>query len=218
MLARIAIAVTLVASAGHFGFDFAKLSLAQAELHLLSPEPTSTVFATNEVDRILNSGKIVPFEVCGTLSDWNRPTEADQSVIWESPRYSGALTSTLRYPWTHHFLLSYGSASVDYDLINLSGLRNTSIEPRLKCRQGTRLRELLSGNSAELWALGYEIRQIRRSGNRYVIVVVPDPMTVAFIRLPRPKPKQSLTFIFVADSRTEVERLDESQYPYGPYR
>jgi hypothetical protein len=217
LLASIATAAMLIATTGCLRFDSGRRSATHAQPPP-SPKPTATIFVTNEVDVLLNQGEIVPFEVCGIVSGWKRPTDADQAIIWESPRYSGTLTSVLRYPWTHHFLISYGSASIDYDLINLSGLHNASNEPRLKCRQGNRLRELLSGNSAELWALGFRIRQIRRVSNTYAVTVVPDPTTVAFIHVSRPLPKQPLIFMFVTDSGVEVERLDESQYPYWPHR
>jgi len=62
----------------------------------------------------------IPFDICAESTTWVRPSPEVQAKIWNMRRYEGLPHDP--YEWTHNFLIVPNSASIAYDLRNLSGL------------------------------------------------------------------------------------------------
>jgi len=120
-----------------------------------SPIPSSTPIPTSSpsltptprplaIAEILAQGEELPFEVCGESTTWKRPSEEEQSAKWWA---SGPYKCTdeqceqnVKAPWTHDFFVVYGSASIEYDLQNLSGLWTLQGEERAGCYERSGMR------------------------------------------------------------------------------
>jgi hypothetical protein len=160
----------------------------------------------------------IPFVVCGESTTWTRPAEAEQKAKqWNSGRYASADQKLMRYPWAHNFLVSYGSASADFDLINLSGLWTLGADIRAGCLEPVAQDAVLKLQTAEVWVLLHRVKEVRRAGAVYTIVVTPVDRGVQFVRFARPEQQVPLTFTFVDDNGREVDQIVEAESPYWPY-
>lgn len=165
----------------------------------------------------LAEGEAVPFEVCGHAPRWTRPSEAEQMAIWEEARYAGADQDVLKYPWTHDFFLVYGNASVDYDIVNLSGLWTLPADTRSKCIEAKRQDAILKLQDAEIWVLLHEVKEIRREGTSYTVIVEPRERGVQFVQFPRAAQQEPIHLCFVTPDGDMISELRETEYLYWPY-
>lgn len=176
--------------------------------------PTPVATAANSVV----PGEPVAFEVCGEAAAWRRPSEAEQKAKWwDNGRYAGASAETINYPWTHDFLVTYGSASLEYDLINLSGLWTLPDDVRAKCIEPTASDAVLNLRQAEVWALLHRVLSVSHVGADYYIVVEPADQGVQFIEFARPEQQVPLTLHFVTGDGQELDKIVEPESPYSPF-
>jgi len=163
-------------------------------------------------------GQSVPFEVCGESTTWTRPAEAEQKAKqWDSGRYSGLDRAVIRIPWEHAFFVSYGNASGEYDLINLSGLWTLGADVRARCLEPAAQDAVLKLEVAEVWVLLHQVKSVRREGTEYTIVVAPADQGVQFVRFARPEPPSPLTLRFVDERGQALDEIVEAESPYWPY-
>jgi len=155
--------------------------------------------------------------VCGESTTWTRPSEGEQSAKWwASGRYKCTdeqCEQNVKAPWTHDFFVVYGSASIEYDLENLSGLWTLQGEERAGCYERERLEAVLKLEMAEAWVLLHRVKQVKRLGNFYVIVVEPTERGVQFVQFPRPAEKVPLTLYFVTADGQQVDVIVEAKSP-----
>ncbi len=164
------------------------------------------------------AGEQVPFEICGESTSWTRPAEEEQKARWwSSGRYAGGEEKTIKYSWIHNFFVAYGSASSEYDLVNLSGLWTLVRDARTKCVEPAHQDAILKLQKAEMWVLLHQVKSIRRVGTDYYIVVEPAERGVQFVQFARPAQQVPLTFHLVTANGQEIERIVEAESPYWPY-
>jgi hypothetical protein len=167
---------------------------------------------------ILAQGAELAFKVCGESTTWMRPSEQEQNdKWWRSERYSSADEQVVQYPWTHDFFVMYGHGSSTYDILNLSGLWTLSTDVRARCLEPERQDAILRLQKTELWLLYHRVRQIKRIGSAYVIIVEPSESGVQFVQFARPEQRVPLTFHFVTEDGQEIERIVEAESTYWPY-
>jgi len=137
--------------------------------------------------------------VCGESTTWTRPSEEEQDAKWWTfGRYKCAdeqCEQNVKAPWTHDFFVVYGDASTEYDLQNLSGLWTLQGEERAGCYEWERHEAVLRLEMAEAWVLLHRVKQVKRLGAFYVIVVEPTErgvQFVQFVQFPRPAEKVPL--------------------------
>ena len=181
-----------------------------------SPSPTPTPHPPT-IAEILARGEELPFEVCGESTTWVRPSEEEQNAKWwTSGRYKCAderCEQTIKDLWTHDFFVVYGSASIEYDLENLSGLWTLQGEERAKCYERERHEAVLRLEMAEVWVLLHRVKQVKRLGAFYVIVVEPTERGVQFVQFPRPAEKVPLTLYFVTADGQQIDVIAEAERP-----
>lgn len=182
----------------------------------LAPTSAATPRLSPTFAEILAHGEKVPFEVCGESTSWVRPSEEQQASKWGG-RYAGANEEVTKYPWTHNFFVVYGSASIESDIENLSGLWTVQGGERGKCFEPERHDAILKLQTAEVWALLHKVNSIKRLDTSYVIVVEPGQRGVQFVQFPRPSGWLPLTLYFVTSDGQEVEKIAEADYMYWPY-
>lgn len=180
----------------------------------LLPTPTPISAAAE----IVAQGEDVPFDMCGGASAWVRPSEERQrSEIWEFGRYAGADEEVLKYPWTHDFFVVYGTASIEQDIRDLSGLWTLPGWAMSGCFEQERHDALRNWEEAEIWVLLHKVRQIKREGTSYVVIVEPVEHGVQFVRFPRPD-QRPLTLYFATEDGHEIDQIVEENYMYWPRR
>ena len=163
-------------------------------------------------------GEPVPFEICGESVSWSRPSEPEQKAQWwDNPRYAGVQADVIQYPWTHHYFVSYGNASLDYDLLNLSGLWTLPADARAGCLEPDTQQAVVNLEKAEVWALGYRVTGINREGNDYYFVGRLVGQGVQFIQFARPEPQANLILHFLTQDGYELMRISEAENPSWPY-
>lgn len=168
--------------------------------------------------KVTVQGEQIPFEICGESTTWIRPTEEEQKAKWwDNLRYAGAADEVIQYPWTHNFFVAYGHASLDYDLENLSGLWTLASDVRSKCLEPERQDAILKLEKAEVWLLFHRVKDLRRTGSDYYIVVSPAEKGVQFVQFARPVEKVPLTLHIVTEKGQEVEKIIEAESMYWPY-
>ncbi|MEA3377181.1 MAG: hypothetical protein U9R72_13405 [Chloroflexota bacterium] len=180
-----------------------------------SPMPTAAASQTPAVPGVMERGSGVPFEICGSAASWERPSEAEQASVWESGRYAGADDEVLKYPWRQDFFVTYGSASVEQDLIDLTGLWTLPDGARAGCIEPERQQALIDWEEVELWILLHRVEEVKRTDAAYTVVVEPVGEGVQFVRLPRPD-QLPLTFTFVTEEGEVVDEIVEEEYRYWP--
>lgn len=163
---------------------------------------------------VVERGEKIDYRICAQDFEWTRPSETEQRAIWESARYAGMQEEALQYPWRHDLLISYGSASTDYDLRNLSGLWTFPDKALENCFQDRET--VLEFQEAEIWVLNYKVEEVRKEGTTYIIIAEPLGHGVELIRVPRPAQKEPLTYILATPTGDIVERVVESEYLYWP--
>jgi hypothetical protein len=179
------------------------------------PAPTSVSPTAAE---IVAQGEDVPFDVCGGVSTWVRPSEEQQaSRIWEFGRYAGMGADVLEYLWTHDFFVNYGSASVEQDMRDLSGLWTLPAGVRATCFEQARQDAILQLRMAEVWVLFHTVKEIRRVGTSYTVIVEPVEQGVQFVQFPRPERQLPLTLYFVTQEGHEIDKVEEADYWFWPY-
>lgn len=167
---------------------------------------------TEIVAEIMARGEVVPFEVCAEAPLWVRPSEEEQTSIWELDRYVGTEEEVLKHPWTHNFFVVYGHAVLEYDLTNLSGLWALPNGARAACYEPERHDATLKLQKAEIWVLLFTVREIRRVGSSYVIIVEPVEQGVQFVQFPRPSQQLPLDLHFVTQDGRVIEEIIEAEY------
>ena len=141
--------------------------------------------------------------------------EEQKAEWWDSGRYAGD-DESIKYPWTHDFFVVYGNASVEYDLVNLSGLWTLG-DARSKCTEPDRLDAISKLEKAEVWVLFHRVQDVRSVGTDYYIVVEPTEKGVQFVQFPRPESQVPLTLHFVTEDGQEIQVLVEAESQYWPY-
>jgi hypothetical protein len=112
------------------------------------------------------------------------------------------------YEWGHNFLIVPNSASIAYDLRNMSGL--WTAPPLGQCHSAKNPQER-EYEWIEVWVLLHRVTQITRGNNTYTITVEPTSAGYESIMFRRLNPSAVLRFV-TADGR-ELERWDESAPP-----
>ncbi|MBI2845437.1 MAG: hypothetical protein HYX86_02700 [Chloroflexi bacterium] len=157
------------------------------------------------IGEILTNGQEAFFLVCGQSENWVRPSEEEQrNKWWDNLRYATDDPDTqehILYAWTHNFIMHYGSASLEYDLGNLTGVW-TATDLEWQCDSWWRESRLGMGGPlgrevwAEIWVLNYRVLSIKHILSDYVIVVEPTERGFEVIDFQRPAPiSLSLTFL-----------------------
>ncbi len=166
------------------------------------------------ISEIRSKGEDVNFEICGESTSWTRPSESDQDTKWwRSGRYAGLDEKAVKYPWTHGFFVAYGTASLGYDLINLSGLWTLPGDIRTKCLEQSDT--ILKLQTAELWALYHRVEGITRLNTYYVVTVESVDTGVQFVHFSRPKDQLPMTLYFVDENGREIDTIAEAEnWPY----
>lgn len=201
-----------------------------------TPTPTHTLIPTNTITpiptftptdtptpcpitiaEILSQGEEVPFEICAESTTWVRPPEETQKEKWWTfGRYIGADEEILKYPWTHNFFVAYGHASMEYDIVNLSGLW-THEEETVGCVTNPERHDaILKLEMARIWVLLYKVRAIKRLDTHYIIMVEPTEQGFQFVDFPRPG-WFPLTLYFITEDGQEIDKIIEAEYIYWPY-
>lgn len=190
------------------------------------PEQTQTstpeVFFPPRIEEVLSRGQESVFLVCASSEDWVRPSEDEQRMTWwENLRYASDDPQTqahVLYPWTHNFVMHYGSASLEYDLVNLTGIW-TATDLEWQCDSWWRESRLGTGAElgveiwAEIWVLGYRVESIKHLGPDYVIVVEPIDRGFQVVDFQRPAP-MSLNFAFVTPEGQILDEIVEGESPW----
>lgn len=182
--------------------------------------PTSMANHLPGVAEIMTHGEEVPFVICAEAPAWTRPSEEEQAAQWDSGRYTGMPEDLRTYHWTHDFFIVYGSASIEYDIVNLAGLWTL---PTAGCLAQERQDAVVKFEAAEVWVLLHTVREVKRIDTSYAIVVEPVDQGVQFIQFSRPAspdPQSSppLTVYFIAQDGHVVDSIAESDYIYWPIR
>jgi hypothetical protein len=178
--------------------------------------PTSSPSLT--AAEIVARGEDVSFDVCGEASSWVRPSEEQQtSRIWEFGRYAGMDEDVQEYLWTHNFFVNYGSANVEQDMKDLSGLWTLPGGVRAACFEQERQDAILQLQMAEVWVLLHTVKGIRRVDTSYVIIVEPVEQGVQFVQFPRSDHQLPLTLYFVTRAGHEIDKVEEADYWFWPY-
>lgn len=115
------------------------------------------------------------------------------------------------YEWTHNFLFVPNSASIAYDLRNLSGL--WTAPPPGPCRSAEMNPQQREYEWIEVWVLLHRVTQIRHDDNTYTITVAPTGAGFQSIMFRRLNPSAVLRF--VTPQGKELEVWDESAPPNG---
>jgi len=133
--------------------------------------PTGATANKSTISRIAAQGEQIPFEICGESTTWTRPAEEEQQAKWwNSGRYAGGDEGVIQYPWTHDFFVVYGDASVEYDIINLSGLWTLEGDVRSQCIEPERQDAIKKLQKAEVWVLLHRVKTIKRVGTDYYLL------------------------------------------------
>src|SRR5215467_4833486 len=110
--------------------------------------------------RPLAAQQPIPFEICAQSATWVRPSAEEQAKIWNMGRYQGFPHDP--YEWGHNFLVVPNSASIAYDLRNLSGLWT---EPPLgQCHSAKNPQER-EYEWIEVWVLLHRVTQVTHENN-----------------------------------------------------
>jgi len=168
------------------------------------------------VAEIIANGEHIPYEICAQNLDWVRPSEEEQRSVWESSRYSGVDQDVLKYPWDQDFFITYGSASINYDIINLSGLWTLPEGTRDPCFEEENQDAILKFKKAEIWVLNHSVTEIRRASAKYAIIVEPIGRGVQFLHFYRLSGNMALTLYFVTSDGSVIDHINETEYPYWP--
>lgn len=167
------------------------------------------------VDTSPLAGAPVSFEVCGVDSNWVRPSEEmQQRHLHTLGRYVGVEESIAEYLWSENFLINYGSASVEYDMLNLSGLWTLPTDVRATCLNTGTAADLMH-STVELWVLLHKVNAITYSDASYTIVVEPVEKGAEFVRFSRAT-QEPLTLRFVTLDGSEVAQIVETAFPFFP--
>jgi hypothetical protein len=148
----------------------------------------------------------IPFDICAESTTWVRPAPEVQAKIWNMGRYEGFPHDP--YEWTHNFLFVPNSASIAYDLRNLSGLWTAPPPGPCHSAENPQQREY---EWIEVWVLLHRVTQIRHDDNTYTITVAPAGAGFQSIMFRRLNPSAVLRF--VTPDGKELERWDESNRP-----
>lgn len=202
----------------------ATLPVASTEIPVATDVPTSTPGPVSRpsLEEILSAGQESMFLVCASSENWIRPSEEEQRrEWWENSRHLTEDPKTLEhilYPWTHNFIMHYGGASPQYDLVNLSGIWAAS-DIRWQCEDSWRESRL--GTSAEpgveiwaeIWVLQHRVRAVKHLGTNYVVVV--EPITSGFQIVDFQRPSAiSLSITFVTPQGEIVDQIVEGVSPW----
>jgi hypothetical protein len=163
------------------------------------------------------TGDAVTCEVCGQEASWVRPPEEEQAATWHSGRYGGSYEELVEYLWTHDFMIAYGSASVEHDMLALSGLWTLEGTARSACRDGGRAEAVAELRTAEVWVLLHQVKELWRDGMSYTFVVEPVKQGVQFVQFARPCGQEPLTLHFVTAEGVEIQSIEESAYWAWPH-
>lgn len=187
-----------------------------------TPTDTPRSVPSPSLEEILSRGQESLFLVCAESVNWVRPSEEEQRrEWWENPRYVTQDPQTLehiRYPWTHNFIMHYGGASPQYDLVNLTGIW-AATDITWHCEDFWRESRLGTGAGpgleiwAEIWALGYRVDTIKHLGTNYVVVVEPTNSGFQVVDFQRPS-AISLNFTFVTPEGQVVDQIVEGVNPW----
>ncbi|MEW6231951.1 MAG: LPXTG cell wall anchor domain-containing protein [Chloroflexota bacterium] len=121
----------------------------------------------------------------------------------------------IKYPWTHFFFMVDGSASLEYDLLNLSGVSREPFDEESKNCIGDRGRNeaIVVRKAARVWLLLHRLRTIKRLGTHYVFVVEPADRGFQSVDFPVTAPA-SLTLYFVTPDGKEIDKIVEGVTPW----
>jgi len=182
------------------------------------PTATGTPAPTPPVPEILARGQEVTFTVCAKSSTWTRPPAEDMAAKWSFGRWKWSDQKgeeLIKYPWTHFFFVDAGSASLEYDLLNLSGVSREPFDEESKNCIGDRGRNeaIVARKAARVWLLLHRLRTIKRLGTLYVLVVEPVDRGFQSVDFPVTAPA-SLTLYFVTPDGEEIDKIVEGVTPW----
>lgn len=153
--------------------------------------------------------RVVPYEICRELSDWERPSlDTQQQALAANPRYSEGLDqeplrSLSEKFWTQPIIAftTYG-LSARMEPINLSGVW-TIADETWTCYEGDRPDVINQGEMAELWVIGHRVASLEWSEGQYLLTVVPTGPGIQFIQFERQEHDPTLPLaVITADGET----------------
>jgi hypothetical protein len=148
----------------------------------------------------------VPFEICAQSTTWVRPSPEVQAKIWNLGRYQGFAHDP--YEWSNNFLIVPNSASIAYDLLNLSGLWTAAPLGQCHSPKNPQEREY---EWIEVWVLLHRVTQITHDANTYTVTV--EPMGKGFQSIMFQRLNPSAVLRFVTPDGKELQKWDESNRP-----
>ncbi|MGF1459188.1 MAG: hypothetical protein ACFBSG_09195 [Leptolyngbyaceae cyanobacterium] len=154
--------------------------------------------------------RVVAFEVCGEIAGWERPTlEAQTAALTQNPRYGEALeTDPLKGLFEKFWHLpiitftTYG-LSARTEPIDLSGVW-TGIEAMSACYEGDRPAAINNGELAEMWLMGYQIKDFVWTGKNYQVTVDAMPAGLQFVQFERLDGESILSVKVIESSGTNL--------------
>ena len=155
------------------------------------------------------AAKSLPFNICAESTTWVRPSPEVQAKIWNMGRYKGMPGEP--HEWTHDFIVIDDplSASIAYDVSNLTGLW-TEPPPENKCATDETNRRS-GGDWIEVLALLHRVTRVTHENNTYTVTVDPAGRGFQAVYIRRMNPSAVLRF--VTQDGKELERWDESAPP-----
>jgi len=189
----------------------------------ITPENVpSASLSSVSTEEVLNRGEAVSFVICRQSDNWGRPSEQEQTEVWQEPRYGfdpNNLPKNIEYDWTHDFLMYYGGGeSVEYDMVHMTGIWSAT-DARWLCDNQWRksvLHNVAAEDEeiwAEVWVLLHRVVEIKRLDRYYVIIVQPEQRGFQWVDFPRPPGPGGLTLSFVTSKGDEIETIVEGQTP-----
>lgn len=193
---------------GNLGFDSAKPALAHdlastAQLGapaLAGGVPAVDLAAPKQLDQ--QPGAIA-VNVCLSLPDWQRPSEATQLKQLETmPNYGPALETDpladIAKAWWEHTIFSFTTygLSARTDPLYLSGVW-TALDDIWNCYNGDQPEQINRGELAEMWLLHHRLVGLEWRDGQYLATVEPLSSGLQLIQFPRQESGQGLPLSIV---------------------
>lgn len=155
----------------------------------------------------------VSYSVCSESLTWTRPTADEQhKALQANPRYS-SLPSESTQPWQQSFwekdviaFTTYG-LSARQEPIYFSGLWSLLEQQPVweQCYDAEKIAQLNSGEIAELWLIGYQVKSMQWVGGRYLLTVEPTDAGAQFVQFPRREAFVTLPLQIVTEDNNPLE-------------
>ncbi len=209
--ARLAVLLCLVGCA-KTGIEMSRSSAGKLDQATVLPvsQVEATTATTTAANRSNNYPRSLPFDVCGEQPNWQRPDpQTYYATLQAHPRYADGLTeeplkSLYEKFWQASIFsfTTYG-LSARMEPILLSGIGDT-IDQMEGCYAGDRPNAINRGTLAELWLLGYQIRDILWTGQTYQVTVKQTTEGLQFVQFERQETNASLPIVVVREDGQEI--------------